>query len=121
MTLGTVEIERLRLEAFHGVLPQERLVGNIFEVTLQLDYDMEMAAATDDVAHALNYADVCQTVKQVMSVPSALLENVAIRLRDALIKRFPVILGGFIKIAKLTPPLGLQLSSCSVTLKFSVK
>lgn len=118
MLLGTVEIEQLRLEAFHGVLPQERIVGNIFEVSLKLDYDMEAAAATDDVAHALNYAEVCAVAGEVMHKPSCLLENVALRMRDALRSRFPAILAGSIKIAKLTPPVGLRLTSCSISLKF---
>lgn len=106
------------MQAFHGVLSQERLVGNIFEVSLFLDYDMEAAAGTDDVAHALNYAEVCAVAREVMNEPSALLENVALRLRDALRLRFPAILSGSVKIAKLTPPMGMQLASCAVTLKF---
>lgn len=118
MLLGTVEIDRLRLEAFHGVLPQERTVGNVFEVTLRLDYDMERAAATDDVAFALNYAEVCNEVREVMSQPSALLENVALRMRNALCRRFPQIISGAVKITKLTPPLGLQSNGFSVILNF---
>lgn len=118
MLRGTIEITRLRLEAFHGVLPQERRVGNMFEVTLQLDYDMEQAALTDNVEYALNYAEVCDTVRQTMAIPSALLENVALRMRDALRARFPMILAGSITIVKPTPPMGLQLDGCSVTLNF---
>ncbi len=34
MLKGYVEIDRLRMQAFHGVLPQERVVGNLFEVSL---------------------------------------------------------------------------------------
>ena len=39
----TIEINRLRLYAFHGVLPREREVGNEFEVTLHLECDMTEA------------------------------------------------------------------------------
>lgn len=118
MLLGTVEIDSLRLEAFHGVLPQERRVGNLFEVTLHLDYDMTKAAETDDVAFALDYGEVCKVVRGVMERPSALLENVALRMRDAIRDRFPQVISGFVRISKLTPPLGMQLASCSVTMKF---
>lgn len=118
MLIGTVEIDRLRLEAFHGVMPQERRVGNLFEVSLRLEYDMEQAAQTDDVAFALNYAEVCQVVKEVMASPSNLLENVALRMRDALRERFPQLLSGVVTITKPTPPMGLQLDGCSVALSF---
>lgn len=118
MLRGTVEIDRLRLEAFHGVMPQERRVGNMFEVSLLLDYDMEQAALSDNVAYALNYAEVCAVVKEIMQKPSDLLEHVALRLRDELRHHFPAILSGTIKIAKPTPPMGLQLSGCAVILNF---
>ena len=33
-----IRIERLRVRAFHGVLPQERQVGGDFVVTLRIGY-----------------------------------------------------------------------------------
>ena len=35
-TTMTVEIRGLRLRAFHGLYPQERTVGNMFEVSASL-------------------------------------------------------------------------------------
>ncbi len=118
MLEGYVEIDRLRLGARHGVGAQERRVGNVFEVTVGLRYDMELAARNDDVAYALDYSRVAETVMRVMDSPSALLENVALRLRDAICREFPAVLGGTVRIAKLKPPMPGQMASVSVTLNW---
>ncbi|MDE6360990.1 MAG: dihydroneopterin aldolase [Muribaculaceae bacterium] len=116
MLKGYVEIERLSLQANHGVLPQERLVGNRFEVSLTLEYDMERAAVTDDVAFALDYSKVAGVVREVMAEPSALLENVLLRMRDRIKREFPAVLGGKIKLAKVTPPIPARMESVAVTI-----
>lgn len=118
MLKGYVEIENLRLFGHHGVFPQERTVGNVFEFTITLCYDMERAASTDCVEHALNYASVIETVKEVSEIPSALLENLAQRIKDAIIERFPQVLSGSVCVAKPTPPVGEQLNKVAVTLQW---
>lgn len=118
MLEGYVEIDRLRIPARHGVMPQERAVGNMFEVTVGLRYDMERAAETDDVAFALDYSAVAAVVARVMEQPSALLENVALRLRDAIVGEFPAVMGGRVKVAKLKPPMPGQMASVSVSLEW---
>lgn len=118
MLKGYVEIDRLRMQAFHGVLPQERVVGNLFEVSLTLGYDMEQAAVTDDVAHALDYSRVVAVVSQVMAEPSALLENVLLRLKERITRDFPAVTGGRIKLAKLTPPIAARMESVAVAVEW---
>ena len=66
----------MRFHAFHGVLPQERLVGNDYEVTVVMDSDIAAAALSDDVADTINYAEVYEVVRQVMMEPCHLLERV---------------------------------------------
>lgn len=118
MLKGYVEIDRLRLRAFHGVMPQERVSGNIFEVSVTLGYDMEMAAATDDVAYALDYSKVVAAVTEVMGRPSALLENVVTRLRDRIQEEFPQVTDGRIRLAKITPPIPGHMESVSVSIEW---
>lgn len=118
MLKGYVEIEKLRLRGRHGVLPQERQVGNIFEVTVGLEYDMEQAAESDDVAYALDYSRVVATVVEVMDVPSALLENVVMRLKERLTAEYPRVTGGMVKVAKVTPPIPARMESVSLSLRW---
>ena len=118
MTTTTISVNGLRLRAFHGVMEQERRVGNTFELSISLRYPSLEAIATDDISHALNYGEVIETARREMSIPSALLEHAAGRVRDALCRRFPLREGGSITLATLTPPLGVEIASAAVTIEW---
>ena len=113
-----IEIEGLRLRANHGVFDRERLIGNIFEVSVSLSYPPALKAVESDcVADTLSYADIVDIVKRVMAEPSALLEHVAGRIRQALVEAYPAIESGRISVAKLAPPLAAELSSARFILE----
>lgn len=109
----------MRCYARHGVMPQERLVGNEFEVSVRIVYPAAEAVENDRLEATVNYAEVCSIVKDVMAVPSALLENVCGRLKTALQERFPLIESGSVRVAKLSPPVpNVRLESVSVELSW---
>ncbi|MCM1022233.1 MAG: dihydroneopterin aldolase [Muribaculum sp.] len=114
----TVEINSLKVYAFHGVGLQERTVGNEFEVTIRVCCRISEQTMADDTLNAtINYADIAEVAKDVMSEPSALIENVAWRMRNRLRERFPQIVGGHVKISKLTPPIpSTQMASAAVSI-----
>lgn len=114
-----IEVNRLRLFARHGVFPSEQSDGNTFEVWVRLTYPASGAVATDDLASTLNYAEAVATIKEVMATPSALIEHVCGRIRDALKLRFPDIESGYVKVAKLNPPIpAAELESVAVALSW---
>lgn len=118
MITATIEINKLRIRARHGVLVQERIVGNIFEITAHLHYPIDEAIETDDISTTLDYAEVVDVIKGDMEHPAQLLEHVAGRLRATLLEKFPNISGGKLRIAKITPPISTQLESVAVTLEW---
>lgn len=111
---GSIEINGLRMYARHGVAKQELIVGNLFEVSVSLDYPFEKAMEHDSIAETLNYAEAVDVIKGIMSVPSRTLENVVWRLRAALVERFHLIEGGTIRISKITPPISVELRDVAV-------
>lgn len=112
----TITLDSLRFYAYHGVGAQERIVGNDFEVTLSVQIP---ATASDDLASTVSYADLAEVVRREMSVPSDLIEHVAVRISRAVEAEFPAVAGGSVKVAKLKPPIpGAELRSASVTLDF---
>lgn len=114
--MESITITGLRLTAYHGVMPQERRVGNQFMVDIRLDVDVKKAMESDDLSGTVNYAEVIDIVKHEMSVPSNLLEHVAARIRQALILRYESkLIGGSVTVSKLAPPISAQLDSVSFT------
>lgn len=107
-------LRNVRFHAFHGVLPQEGIVGNDYLVNLVLDYDFSSAMKTDDLQGTLNYAEVYQKVREEMAVPSKLLEHVAGRIAHRLFSDFPEIQKLQLSITKVNPPMGADSDGAGV-------
>lgn len=109
-----IYLRNVRFHAFHGVLPQEGIVGNDYLVNLVLDYDFSSALKTDDFQGTLNYAEVYQKVREEMAVPSKLLEHVAGRIAHRLFSDFPEIQKLQLSITKVNPPMGADSDGAGV-------
>ena len=109
-----IYLRNVRFHAFHGVLPQERIVGSDYLVNLVLDYDFSSAMQTDDLQGTLNYAEVYQKVREEMAVPSKLLEHVAGRIAHRLFSDFPEIQKLQLSITKVNPPMGADSDGAGV-------
>lgn len=114
----SIEINKLKVFANHGVLEQERVVGNLFEVSLRLDYDFTEAAMCDDVSQTINYAEVAGQVKATMSTACNLLEAAVWRVRADILARWPQISGGRIALYKMHPPFTTPVASVGVTVEW---
>lgn len=109
-----IYLRNVRFHAFHGILPQEGIVGNDYLVNLVLDYDFSSALKTDDLQGTLNYAEVYQKVREEMAVPSKLLEHVAGRIAHRLFSDFPEIQKLQLSITKVNPPMGADSDGAGV-------
>ena len=109
-----IYLRNVRFHAFHGVLPQEGIVGNDYLVNLVLDYDFSSAMKTDDLQGTLNYAEVYKKVREEMAVPSKLLEHVAGRIAHRLFSDFPEIQKLQLSITKVNPPMGADSDGAGV-------
>jgi 7,8-dihydroneopterin aldolase/epimerase/oxygenase len=69
--------------AHHGVFEFERRAGQIFRIDLVLGFDTSHAAASDDLAHTLDYGALAVAVKQAVERdPVDLIETLAQRIAD---------------------------------------
>lgn len=117
-TDSSIFISDLRLYAYHGVLPQERLVGGEYVVSLRVHYDFSRAMETDCVDDTLNYADLCALVGREMDVPSLLLEHVAGRIVRSILDQWPEATAIDLRITKVNPPMGADCGGAGVELHF---
>jgi 7,8-dihydroneopterin aldolase/epimerase/oxygenase len=115
---SSIFINSLRLYACHGVLPQERVVGGDYEVTLKVDYDISRAMDTDDVADTVDYAALCSIIKEEMAVPSKLIEHVAGRIANHIVRRFAAVTAVHLSITKMNPPMGADCDGAGVEVHF---
>ena len=114
LTESYVYIDNIRLHASHGVLPQERLTGNDYLVSVRAGYDVSRAFGSDDVSDTLNYAEVYASVRDEMLKPSCLLEHVAGRIADRLFNEHADISSIVLRITKTNPPMGADCDGAGV-------
>ena len=114
ITSSYISLRNVRFHAFHGVMPQERRVGGDFLVNLRVGYPLEQAMQSDKVGDTLNYAALYEVVKTEMMQPSNLLEHVAGRIADAVVKRFPQVTSIDLDLTKQNPPMGADCDGAGV-------
>lgn len=107
-------LRQLRFHAFHGVLDQERRVGNDYVINVVAECDFAHAMQTDELEDTVNYAEIYRVVKEEMAVPSKLLEHVAGRIGERLFNEFPSLQSLDISIMKVNPPFGADCEGAGV-------
>ena len=113
-----IRLEGMQFYAFHGVLPQENLVGANYYMDLKLKTDFTHAAETDRLEGTVSYADVHAAVKEEMAIPSKLLEHVCQRIARRLFQDFPTIETLDIRLSKENPPMGASARSIGVEVHY---
>ncbi len=104
----------LRVEGVHGVLEEERVRPQPFEVDLDLHLDTALAASTDDLAATADYAAAADAVVAVISgPPRRLLESLAGAVAERVL-RDPRVEEVTVTVRKLHPPLPHAVASTAV-------
>jgi 7,8-dihydroneopterin aldolase/epimerase/oxygenase len=103
--MGKILLEGMEFYAYHGHLKEEQIIGTMFNVDLELEFDTSSAEKSDQLHDTVNYQEVYKTVKAVMELKSHLLEHVANRILEAVRSSFPHIMTAKVWIAKINPPL----------------
>lgn len=110
-----ISLTGLRVEGHHGVLASERETGQDFVVDVVLDVDTRVAAASDDLADTVDYADLAHRLAAVLSgEPVDLLETLAQRLADVCLSH-PRVISVEVTVHKPQAPIPLVFTDVAVT------
>ncbi|HEU4964028.1 MAG TPA: dihydroneopterin aldolase [Bacilli bacterium] len=113
--MDTIHINGMEFYAYHGALPEENRLGQLFTVDVQLRIELQPAGVTDDLAKTVNYAEAYEEVKAIMeSVPVQLIETLAERIAAKLFDRFPLVEALRVKLNKPNPPIPGHLAGVAV-------
>ncbi len=89
--LDKIIMSGMTFYGYHGVLPQERELGQQFVVDVELKLNLRLAGESDDPDKTVSYADVYEVVRQVVTgAPSKLIETVAESITGKLLQQFAV-------------------------------
>ncbi|MGC5743061.1 dihydroneopterin aldolase [Chryseobacterium sp. NFX27] len=119
--MSKIFLEDVKIYAYHGVLPEENIIGTYYIVNAELHTDLWEAAETDDLKDTISYADINGIIHQEMAVKSKLLEHVAGRIIMKIHEHFPQISYIKLKITKTSPPMQGEMKGASIELERSFK
>ena len=98
---STIFLKDIRCYAYHGVAPQENLIGNEYVIDLKLE--------------------VHNVIKTEMAIPSKLLEHAGGRIVQKLFETFPDIEEVELRLSKRNPPMGADIDAAGIELYCSRK
>ena len=114
--MTSIELENLEFFGYHGCYRAAQVVGNHFVVNVTLSTSSMVASKTDKITDALNYQHAYNLIKDQMDIPSHLLEHVCERILNSLFSNLPLLEEAWVKVSKLTLPMGGKMDRVSVTL-----
>jgi len=114
--MSQISVEGMEFFAHHGCFKEEQIIGTKFVVDFFCEADTGDAEKMDDLTKTVNYQSVYLLIQKEMEHKSKLLEHVARRTLEKIIKTFPQIEVAEIKIAKLNPPIGGKVDRVCVAL-----
>lgn len=115
--LGKIKLKDIRLYAFHGCLEEEGIIGSDYLVNLSVHSDLKLASERDRLSDTVDYVQLKAIVTREMAIRSKLLEHVAKRIVDAVLKEIEAVSQVKVSIAKRNPPIGGDVAEVRVILK----
>lgn len=83
-------VKGLRLKAYHGVNPEEKIDGQMFELDITALIDAKKAAISDELDDTVSYAKIIKTARAVFTAQSYnLIEYAAHKVGMEIMGKYP--------------------------------
>ena len=99
----TIHLHKLQFHSFHGWHEEERTVGGLFEV--DIDIQSSLIVEVNNLGDTIDYTKVYAVTKELMLIPVPLLETLANQIIIAIQKLDERIEAITISITKCNPPI----------------
>jgi dihydroneopterin aldolase len=113
----TVQVNGIKLYAYHGCLTEEGKIGGHYIVDIEVSTDFTKSFNTDDLNDTVDYVVINQIVKEEMSIRSKLIEHVGYRILKRLKSEVNHIEKAHVQITKLSPPINGDVENVAVTIE----
>ena len=115
--MGIIKVENIRVFAHHGCLKEETAIGSDYRVDLEVNANLKISAQSDKLSDTVDYVFLNKVVREEMAQPSKLLETVAQRILDRILKEDKLVTKATVMVSKINPPIGGDVDM--VTIKLS--
>ncbi|GIQ67320.1 dihydroneopterin aldolase [Xylanibacillus composti] len=116
--MDKIELTGMQFYGYHGVFAEERKLGQRFYVDLVLYADLRAAGQTDALERTVNYAEVYQTVKDVVEGESVqLVEALAERIASRVLDTYTIVNELTVRVTKPHPPVDMKFAGMTVEMR----
>ncbi len=117
--MSKIYLEDVKIYAYHGVLPEENIIGTYYILNLEIHTDLWIAAESDDLNDTISYAEINEIIHEEMKINSKLLEHVTGRIITKIREKFDQVSYIKLKITKTSPPMKGEMKGASIELEKS--
>ena len=114
---NTIEVNGIKLYAFHGCLPEEGQIGGNYVIDITITTDFTEASHTDELNKTVDYVVVNKIVKEEMAIRSKLIEHVGQRIVSRLKSEVSNIDALRIKVTKVSPPINGDVDNVAIIIE----
>ena len=115
--MGIIKLTNIRTFSFHGCLEEEAKIGSNYSVNLTIKTNLEPSAKTDELNDTVDYVDLNRIVVDEMAIRAKLLEHVAKRIMDRVLKELRMVTKIEVEVTKLNPPIGGDVEGVTIVMK----
>lgn len=119
--MHSIKLKNIRVFANHGCLIEEEKIGSDYLVNLSIEADLSVASQSDDLSDTVDYVRLNAIVVEEMNIRAKLLEHVAQRIINRVLKELLLVKFVEVSVAKVNPPIGGDVAEVVVTMTESRK
>ena len=113
----TIEVNGIKVYAFHGCLPEEGKIGGHYTVDVSMVTDFGAAAVSDELSETIDYVDVNRIVTEEMAIRSKLIEHVGQRIVGRIKKEIKNVHSLCVKVVKICPPINGDVNNVAIIIE----
>lgn len=95
----------MKFHALHGVYEIERRIERLFIVNLDLTLKLDSSAYQENIMATVDYQAAYEAVKEVISESCELIEALAYKINEVILKRFEIVSEVKVQVVKTNPPI----------------
>lgn len=115
--MGIIKLTNIRTFSFHGCLEEEAKIGSNYSVNMTIKTNLQPSAKTDELTDTVDYVDLNRIVVEEMAIRAKLLEHVAKRIIDRVLKELQMVTKIEVEVTKLNPPIGGDVEGVTIIMK----
>ncbi|GHI00848.1 dihydroneopterin aldolase [Neobacillus kokaensis] len=113
--MDKIYVNKMEFYGYHGVFPEETVLGQRFSVDLVISVDLKKAGETDELEYSVDYGELYRVCKEIVEgTPYKLVEAVAEKIAASILTDFPLVKEVMVKVIKPDPPIPGHYQSVAV-------